>query len=95
MRLYQSARREAGWDIVTTAAREHADRMHATLRQAGRGLRRTPAFTVVAILHIVSGVLLKPLPYPGPIGRGAISKLLGVRRLWTRLLQSGGSSNLG
>ena len=75
MRLYQSARREAGWDFVPTAAREHADRMHAPLRQAGRGLRRPPAFTVVAlatlaadvgvntaILSIVSGVLLKPLP---------------------------------
>ncbi len=75
----RGAWKEAAMDIVTTAPREHADQFLTTVRQAWRGLRRTPGFTLVAlatlaagiglntvIFSLVYGALFKPLPYPEP-----------------------------
>ena len=57
------------------------DSLARDARQAIRGLRRSPLFTLVALLtlaigigattavfSVVDGVLLKPLPYPSPSG---------------------------
>jgi predicted permease len=75
----RGAWKEATWDILRTAPREHLDQLRATLQQASRSLCRTPGFTLVAlatlaagiglntaIFSIVYGILLKPLPYPEP-----------------------------
>ena len=75
----RGAWKEAAMEIVTAAPREHADQFLTTVRQAGRGLRRTPGFTLVAvatlaagiglntaIFSLVYGALFKPLPFPEP-----------------------------
>ena len=65
--------------ILTTAPREHLDLLRGDVRYALRGLRRNPAFTLVAVVAlavgigantavftIVDGVLLRALPYRNP-----------------------------
>jgi putative ABC transport system permease protein len=64
-------------DLVRTAPSEHLTLLAQDLRDAWRGLRRTPVITVTAILTLALGVgsstavfsvvhtiLLRPLPYP-------------------------------
>ena len=75
----RGAWKEAIMDIVATAPREHAGQLSATVRQAWRGLRRTPGFSLVALATLAAGIglntaifsvvyggLFKPLPYPEP-----------------------------
>ena len=70
-RIKEEARGARGVSAVEDLGRD--------LRLAGRSLRRTPVYTAVALLTIalgigvttavfsvVDGVLLRPLPYPGP-----------------------------
>jgi hypothetical protein len=85
-RLYRDRGREEPWwslwcslvvDLVRTAPSEHLSILRQDLRQAGRGLRRTPVITAMAVLtlalgvgastavySVVHAVLLRPLPYP-------------------------------
>jgi putative ABC transport system permease protein len=63
-------------DILRVAPRQHAEALSQDVRYALRGLRRTPAFAVVAVVTIalgtgatsavfavVNSVLIRPLPY--------------------------------
>src|SRR5262245_43239753 len=85
-RLYRDrGRTEAGWrlwcsllaDLIRTAPQQHLSMLRQDLRDAWRGLRRTPVITVTAILtlaldvgastavfSVIHAILLKPLPYP-------------------------------
>ena len=64
-------------DVLTNAARVHADMLRQDLRQTARTLRRTPGFTLTAIAITALGVgattaaftltdhvLMRPLPFP-------------------------------
>src|SRR5688500_5603173 len=66
-------------DLLRTAPSEHLSLLRQDLRQAWRGLRRTPIVTATAMLTLALGVgastavfsvahatLLRPLPYPEP-----------------------------
>jgi len=90
----RGAWKEASWDILRTAPREHLDQLRATLHQALRSLRRTPGFTLVAlatlaagiglntaIFSIVYGVLLKPLPYPEPHRLFVVTEVMPNQKL--------------
>lgn len=87
-RLYRDRRgEEPGWrlwlsliaDLVRTAPSEQLAMLAQDLRQAWRGLRRTPIITATAVATLALGVgattvvfgvvyavLLRPLPYPEP-----------------------------
>src|SRR5689334_22443404 len=65
-------------DVIANAFRVHADILHQDLKYALRSLRRTPGFTVTAIIvaalgigattatfSIADHVLLRPLPFRG------------------------------
>jgi predicted permease len=87
-RLYRDRRREEPrwslWcslvvDLVRTAPSEHLSMLRQDLRDACRGLWRTPVITAAAVLTLALGVgastavfsvvhaiLLRPLPYPEP-----------------------------
>ncbi|MCC7125826.1 MAG: ABC transporter permease [Acidobacteria bacterium] len=67
------------WDVVTSAARVHADILRQDLRTAFRSLAGTPGFTFTAVLvaalgigattatfSIADHVLLRPLPFSEP-----------------------------
>jgi putative ABC transport system permease protein len=64
------------YDVLRVAPRQHAEALSQDVRYALRGLRRTPAFAVVAlatialgtgatsaVFAVVNSVLIRPLPY--------------------------------
>src|SRR4029450_4426829 len=85
-RLYRDRGQQEPWwsllrhllfDLIRTAPSEHITMLRQDLRQAWRGLRRTPVITATAILTLALGVgastavfsvvyavVLQPLPYP-------------------------------
>jgi putative ABC transport system permease protein len=87
-RLYRDRGRDEPWwslwcslvaDLVRTAPSEHLAMLRQDLRDAWRGLYRTPVITATAVLtlalgvgastavfSVVHGILLRPLPYSEP-----------------------------